>query len=385
MLGIIGAMQVEINALRELMTDQAVRVISGMEYVKGKLDGHDVVAVVCGEGKVASGICAQTLILQYGVDKVINTGVAGTLCDELGIKDVAVARDVVQHDMDVTALGLPLGQIPSLNLSKIPCDQDLVAALEQAVQEQGCNYRVGTIASGDMFLHTVERKQFIVEHFGAIAGEMEGASIGQVCYLNSIPFVVLRTMSDDASGHAPASFERFAAEAAELACAIVRRFVALAEGETPQIEKIQSFTVDHDKLEPGLYISRVDGSVTTYDLRTRKPNGGDYMDNLTMHSVEHLFATYVRSSPIGPKVLYFGPMGCQTGFYLLVDDTPKEQVLEAIELVLRQIVAHTGPVFGAARKECGNYRNLNLEAAQLECSRYLQVLENSKPISFQYR
>lgn len=385
MLGIIGAMQVEINALRELMTDQAVRVISGMEYVKGKLDGHDVVAVVCGEGKVASGICAQTLILQYGVDKVINTGVAGTLCDELGIKDVAVARDVVQHDMDVTALGLPLGQIPSLNLSKIPCDQDLVAALEQAVQEQGCNYRVGTIASGDMFLHTVERKQFIVEHFGAIAGEMEGASIGQVCYLNSIPFVVLRTMSDDASGHAPASFERFAAEAAELACAIVRRFVALAEGENPQIEKIQSFTVDHDKLEPGLYISRVDGSVTTYDLRTRKPNGGDYMDNLTMHSVEHLFATYVRSSPIGPKVLYFGPMGCQTGFYLLVDDIPKEQVLEAIELVLRQIVAHTGPVFGAARKECGNYRNLNLEAAQLECSRYLQVLENSKPISFQYR
>lgn len=385
MLGIIGAMQVEINALRQLMTDQEVRVISGMEYVKGKLDGHDVVAVVCGEGKVASGICAQTLILQYGVDKVINTGVAGTLCDELGIKDVAVARDVVQHDMDVTALGLPLGQIPSLNLSKIPCDQDLVAALEQAVQEQGCNYRVGTIASGDMFLHTVERKQFIVEHFGAIAGEMEGASIGQVCYLNSIPFVVLRTMSDDASGHAPACFERFAAEAAELACAIVRRFVALAEGEAQKIEKIQSFTVDHDKLEPGLYISRVDGSVTTYDLRTRKPNGGDYMDNLTMHSVEHLFATYVRSSPIGPKVLYFGPMGCQTGFYLLVDDTPKEQVLEAIELVLRQIVAHTGPVFGAARKECGNYRNLNLEAAQLECSRYLHVLENCKPISFQYR
>ena len=116
-----------------------------------------------------------------------------------------------------------------------------------------------------------------------------------------------------------------------------------------EIQKIQSFTVDHDKLEPGLYISRVDGTVTTYDLRTRKPNAGDYMDNLTMHSVEHLFATYIRSSSIGSKVLYFGPMGCQTGFYLLVDSTPKEQVLEAIEAVLRQIIAHTGPVFGAAR------------------------------------
>ena len=152
-----------------------------------------------------------------------------------------------------------------------------------------------------------------------------------------------------------------------------------------EIQKIQSFTVDHDKLEPGLYISRVDGTVTTYDLRTRKPNAGDYMDNLTMHSVEHHFATYIRSSSIGSKVLYFGPMGCQTGFYLLVDSTPKEQVLEAIEAVLRQIIAHTGPVFGAARKECGNYRNLNLEAAQLECRRYLQVLEDAAPITFQYR
>ena len=152
-----------------------------------------------------------------------------------------------------------------------------------------------------------------------------------------------------------------------------------------EIQKIQSFTVDHDKLEPGLYISRADGTVTTYDLRTRKPNAGDYMDNLTMHSVEHLFATYIRSSSIGSQVLYFGPMGCQTGFYLLVDSTPKEQVLEAIEAVLRQIIAHTGPVFGAARKECGNYRNLNLEAAQLECRRYLQVLEDAAPITFQYR
>ena len=155
---------------------------------------------------------------------------AGTLCDELGIKDVAISKDVVQHDMDVTALGLPLGQVPSVDVLKFPADAKMAAALEQAVRESGCNYRVGTIASGDMFLHTAERKQFIVEHFGAIAGEMEGASIGQVCYLNKVPFVVLRTISDDASGHAPASFEAFAGEAAVLACGIVRRFAALMEG-----------------------------------------------------------------------------------------------------------------------------------------------------------
>ena len=153
---------------------------------------------------------------------------------------------------------------------------------------------------------------------------------------------------------------------------------------TENCRRIASFSVDHDLIVPGVYLSRVDGDVATYDLRTRTPNHGAYMSARTMHSVEHLFATYVRSSPIGANVLYFGPMGCQTGFYLLVNDTPKEQVLETIELVLHQILKHTGEVFGAHRKECGNYRNLNLEAAQLECGRYLRVLEESKPISFEY-
>lgn len=152
-----------------------------------------------------------------------------------------------------------------------------------------------------------------------------------------------------------------------------------------EVQKIQSFTVDHDVLEPGLYISRVDGNVTTYDLRTRKPNGGDYMDNLTMHSVEHLFATYVRSSAIGPKVLYFGPMGCQTGFYLLVRDnqSPKD-VFEMTKQVLKQTMDHEGPVFGASAKECGHYENLSLEAAKAEASKYLEALEQQTNMEFTY-
>lgn len=138
--------------------------------------------------------------------------------------------------------------------------------------------------------------------------------------------------------------------------------------------RIASFTVDHDCLRAGLYVSRVDGDVTTYDLRTRRPNGGDYMDNLTMHSVEHLFATYVRAGRIGAEVLYFGPMGCQTGFYLLVRGLPYEQVRDAVIETLEQILSHEGAMFGASHRECGNYRNLNVEAAQLECARYLAVL-----------
>ena len=110
---------------------------------------------------------------------------------------------------------------------------------------------------------------------------------------------------------------------------------------------------------------------------------GDYIDNITMHSLEHMFATYVRNSSLGEKTIYFGPMGCQTGFYLLMRDVTNEQTLEVVKDVLEKIINHTGEIFGNTREECGNYRNLNLEAAQLEAKRYLDVL-NSKVVTFKY-
>ena len=130
------------------------------------------------------------------------------------------------------------------------------------------------------------------------------------------------------------------------------------------MERITSFCVDHDKIGKGIYVSRIDGDITTYDMRTRIPNAGEYMDNVTMHSVEHMFATYVRNSAIGERVIYFGPRGCRTGFYLLVRDTPKEVVLDTVLDVLQKIVAHEGAMFGQSRKECGNYRELELSAAK---------------------
>ena len=149
------------------------------------------------------------------------------------------------------------------------------------------------------------------------------------------------------------------------------------------IPRITSFSVDHDYITPGVYISRIDGDVVTYDLRTRKPNTGDLMDNATMHSVEHMFATYVRASEIGASVIYFGPMGCQTGFYLLVRDERPETVLSVILSVLEKIVSHDGEMFGASRKECGNYINLSLALAKEECARYLAALK-SKNQTFEY-
>ena len=151
-----------------------------------------------------------------------------------------------------------------------------------------------------------------------------------------------------------------------------------------KVQKIASFTVDHDLLEEGIYVSRIDGDITTYDLRTRVPNAGDYMDNLAMHSVEHMFATYVRSSEIADRVIYFGPMGCQTGFYLLVRNAENQETLSVVIDVLRKIIAHEGEMFGAVKKECGNYKNLDLDRAKEECQRYLAVLLG-KTNDFEYK
>ena len=149
------------------------------------------------------------------------------------------------------------------------------------------------------------------------------------------------------------------------------------------VKRIASFSVDHDTIEPGIYISRIDGDVTTYDMRTRKPNAGDYMDNITMHSVEHMFATYVRNSSIGGDVIYFGPMGCRTGFYLLVRNADNDIVLDAVKGVLRKIADEATEMFGATRKECGNYKELSLESAKIEAKRYLDNL-NSREQTFEY-
>lgn len=150
------------------------------------------------------------------------------------------------------------------------------------------------------------------------------------------------------------------------------------------MNRIASFTVDHTKIVPGIYLSRVDGDVTTYDLRTRKPNTGDVMENAVMHSVEHLFATFIRNSEIGNDVVYFGPMGCQTGFYLLIRNAEHERVLSVVKKILGDIVAYHGEMPGASEIECGNYRNLSIPAAREECAKYLEQVKEWTVEKLQY-
>ncbi len=149
------------------------------------------------------------------------------------------------------------------------------------------------------------------------------------------------------------------------------------------MKKITSFTVDHTCLTPGLYVSRIDGDVVTYDLRMRKPNTDDILSNSAMHSFEHMLATYMRNGEIKDQIIYVGPMGCQTGFYVLVRMNDNERFLKELKWALEKIISHTGEMFGCSAVECGNYKNLSVEEAKKEAKAYLEVL-NKGEITFKY-
>lgn len=150
------------------------------------------------------------------------------------------------------------------------------------------------------------------------------------------------------------------------------------------MEKIASFTVDHRYINEGIYISRIDDDITTYDLRMRKPNTGDLIDNSAMHSFEHMFATFMRNSEIKDSVIYAGPMGCQTGFYLLIRNAENEQVIDVIKNVLNGILSYKGEIFGNSEIECGNFKNLSLEKAKDEAEKYLKKIKDIKAIDLVY-
>jgi len=226
MTGIIGAMRVEVDALKGKMKNTTSEVVSGIEFCRGTLGGGEVVLAQCGVGKVFAALCAQTMILRYGVKRIINTGVAGTLSPNIGVLDVAVASAVVQHDMDTSPLGDPVGLLSGINVVEIPTDKTLSDKIAAAARDLGKRVERGVIASGDQFINSAEKKAWIAQQFDAIACEMEGAAIGHVCYVNGVDFAVLRTISDNASGEADMEFPEMARRAAEGAQAIILRTLA---------------------------------------------------------------------------------------------------------------------------------------------------------------
>lgn len=225
MIGIIGAMQTEVELLISKIEDANAKNISGIDFVSGKIYGKEVVVAKCGIGKVFAALCAQTMILEYGVELIINTGVGGAISDELDIGDVAVSDFVVQHDMDTTALGDPIGLISGINVVQIAADTNIVSALCEVAKSEGARCLVGTVASGDRFISGADAKKKIRDTFGAVVCEMEGAAIGQVCYVNKVPFCVIRAVSDKADGSSGVDYMTFVASAADKNARIVLNFL----------------------------------------------------------------------------------------------------------------------------------------------------------------
>ncbi len=223
MVGIIGAMGIEVEQIKASLKNKETIKISGIEFYTGVLSGKDVVVAACGIGKVAAAVCAQTMILKFGPELIINTGVGGTLTDRLGVGDIAVADFTVQHDMDTSPLGDPLGLISGLNIVKIPCSTAAIKLLSESIAKVGSlKSVVGTIASGDQFVNGRERKEFIIKNFGAVACDMECASLGQVCYMNGVNFGAVRAISDSADGESHVDYGKFLETAARNAANVVK-------------------------------------------------------------------------------------------------------------------------------------------------------------------
>ena len=210
-IGIIGAMEVEVAILKEKMEDVRIIKKASMDFYEGILAGKKVVVVRSGIGKVNAGICAQILADVLSVDAIINTGIAGSLNKNINIGDIVLSTDVVQHDMDATGFGYRKGQIPQMPVFFFNADDNLRRLAAEVCKEVNPDIQVfeGRIASGDQFVCDQDVKNRIVSEFSAYATEMEGAAIGQAAYLNEIPFLVVRAISDKADGSAQMDYSEF--------------------------------------------------------------------------------------------------------------------------------------------------------------------------------
>jgi adenosylhomocysteine nucleosidase len=221
MLGIIGAMDVEVNAIKNRVTNKTVTVKAGVEFVCGFIENVMVCVAQCSPGKVNASICTQAMIDNFDVDKIINVGVGCSLSKDVIIKNVVIATDVCEYDIDITALGEPRGFINGLNVIKIKTDEQLSERLARTAISCGEKIHRGTIASGDTFIANGELKSFLADEFGAICGEMEGGAIGHTCSANNIPFAVIRSISDGGDENSQMDYPIFKKIAAEISTAII--------------------------------------------------------------------------------------------------------------------------------------------------------------------
>ena len=235
-LGIIGAVEEEVETLLGLMEEKTETLRAGSRFIDGVLEGLPVTIVECGAGKVNAALCAQILCDCFGVTQLVNTGIAGSLCAELDIGDLVVSQDTMYHDVDAVAFGYPMGKVPGMDVTAFPADETLVGYAFGAAEAVNPGHtRIGRVASGDQFVASREAKERIVELTKALCTEMEGTAIAQTAYRNGIPFVILRAISDKADDSTTMDYPTFEKLAAHR-CAAVTQALARALKEAEESE-----------------------------------------------------------------------------------------------------------------------------------------------------
>lgn len=230
MLGIIGAMDEEVAKLKRCLQEVSIKVKAGMDFYQGSLNGKQVVIVRSGIGKVNAAVCTQILVDDYQVSGVINTGIAGSLRAEIDIGDIVLSTDMVQHDMDATGFGYPAGQIPQMSIFSFPADERLRCLAEECCRLVNPDIHTysGRVVSGDQFISDKEKKKWLTETFNGSCTEMEGAAIAQAAWLNKVPVLIVRAISDKADDSANMDYQTFEAKAIQhsvnLLVAMIERY-----------------------------------------------------------------------------------------------------------------------------------------------------------------
>ena len=227
-IGIIGAMEQEVAKIKEKMQDVTITSRARMDFYEGTLEGKKVVVVRSGIGKVNAGMCTQILADVFGVEAVINTGIAGSLNADINIGDIVLSTDALEHDMDAVAFGYPVGQIPRMDTLSFTADEKLRKIAKETCERVNTDVSVfeGRVVSGDQFISDKAKKEWLVENFAGYCTEMEGAAIAHAAYLNGIPFLIIRAISDKADDSASVDYPAFEAKAIEHS---VRLLLALCE------------------------------------------------------------------------------------------------------------------------------------------------------------
>ena len=224
-IGIIGAMDDEVRELISRLSDRRTEKVSGIEFNVGELYGKKVVVAKCGVGKVFAAICAEAMIIKYAPALVVNTGVGGALEKSLRPLDIVFADKLVQHDMDTSPIGDPVGLISGINRVYFETDKRALDVLTAAAEELKIKYSVGTVATGDKFIAEKADKERISDLFGASACEMEGGSIAHTAFVNETPFMVVRAISDSADGDASMDYPTFLPQAVKISTALTLALV----------------------------------------------------------------------------------------------------------------------------------------------------------------